>query len=140
MTAGAQKRILVVEDDNDVRFLVAEELEQHGYAVVEARNGLEALDAVAKEWPSAILLDMRMPLMDGWHFVRELRKRYGRVAPLVVMTAAANASERAREVDANDWLAKPFELDAVVETVERVLKKAIRGQPSAEASAPQTER
>lgn len=125
MAAGAVReptRILVVEDDNDVRFLVSEELEQHGYVVAQARNGLEALDAVAEEWPNVILLDMRMPIMDGWRFVSELRKRYGRVAPLVVMTAAANAGERAREVEANGWLAKPFELDAVVEAVEQAMR------------------
>lgn len=126
MTAGAlhaPKRVLVVEDDNDVRFLVAEELQEHGYAVAQARNGLEALEAVAEEWPSVILLDMRMPIMDGWRFVSELRKRYGRVAPLVVMTAAANAGERAREVDADGFLAKPFELEAVIEAVERALSE-----------------
>lgn len=125
MAAGAVReptRILVVEDDNDVRFLVSEELEQHGYVVAQARNGLEALAAVAEEWPNVILLDMRMPIMDGWRFVSELRKRYGRVAPLVVMTAAANAGERAREVEANGWLAKPFELDAVVEAVEQAMR------------------
>ncbi len=121
-TDATANRVLLVEDDEDLRFLVADELEQHHYVVTQAANGLEALEAIEHEWPSVILLDMRMPLMDGWRFVSELRKRYGRVAPLVVMTAATDARERALSVDANGWLAKPFELDAVLEAVEHAIR------------------
>lgn len=118
---NAPKHILVVEDDMDVRFLLAAELEQHGYSVEQAANGLEALNAITTARPHVILLDMRMPVMDGWHFVTELRSRFGRVAPIVVMTAAADPRARAREVGADAWLAKPFELVDVLAAVKKLL-------------------
>src|SRR5262249_17825658 len=111
------KRVLVVEDDEDLRFIVVAELEGHGHLVEQAENGLQPLDAVEHAWPDLILLDMRMPVMDGWRFVSELRKRYGRVVPIVVMSAAADARARAREVGAEACLAKPFELTALIDAV-----------------------
>jgi DNA-binding response OmpR family regulator len=120
-SARTMKRVLVVEDDSDVRFLVSATLQEHGFQVDEAENGLVALEAVGRARPNVILLDMRMPIMNGWTFVSELRKRWGRTPPLVVMTAATDARERAREVAADAWLAKPFELDALVDTVDGVL-------------------
>jgi CheY-like chemotaxis protein len=115
---GVRKRVLVVEDDDDLRWIVAAELEERGHDVAQAADGLQALDAVVRAWPDLILLDMRMPVMDGWRFVSELRRRFGRVAPIVVMSAAADARERAREVGAQACLAKPFDLAALLAVVD----------------------
>lgn len=92
-----------------------------GHRVRTAPDGRAALAAVAAEMPGVILLDMRMPVMNGWEFAREFRSRYGRACPIVVVTAAENARLRAEEIGAEDWLAKPFDLDDVLYTVERQL-------------------
>ena len=115
----SSKPVLVVDDEADIRNVVVFLLEEEGYEVRTARDGQEALERVAEELPAAILLDMKMPRMDGWQFAREFRSRYGRRAPLIVMTAAENAGQRADEVQADDYVGKPFELDELVRTLRR---------------------
>jgi CheY-like chemotaxis protein len=75
--------------------------------------------------PGVILLDMRMPGMNGWDFAREFRARHGRACPIVVVTAAENARARAEEIGAEGWLSKPFELEDVLATVERHLAASV---------------
>jgi urea transport system substrate-binding protein len=101
--------ILLIEDDDDLREVEVGILERAGFRVVAAREGREALDLCAREMPSVIFLDMRMPGMDGWAFAREFRARYDHSAPIVVITAAANAEKRAEEIAADGALGKPFE-------------------------------
>jgi CheY-like chemotaxis protein len=103
--------VLVVDDDADMLAMIDLVLGAEGYKVVTAANGAEALKRIAEEQPSLILLDMRMPVMDGWRFAEEFRARYKRRAPIVVMTAAENAKARAEEIQAEGSLAKPFDLD-----------------------------
>ncbi len=78
------------------------------------------------------ILDMRMPGMNGWEFAREFRRRYGRSVPIVVVTAAENARARAEEIEADGWLAKPFDLDDVVAAAARHAgRPAAHGSPAA---------
>ena len=111
--------VLVVEDDLDLLGLVELLLQDAGHRVRTASNGVEALDRVAEEMPALILLDMRMPVMNGWEFAREFRARHGRACPIVVVTAAENARLRAAEIEAEGFLAKPFDLDDVLRMVAR---------------------
>ncbi len=111
--------ILVVDDDPALRQTVSAILIDEGYPVAEAADGAEALECVERLRPSLILLDMRMPVLDGWGFARTLRARDIRV-PIVVMTAARDAQRWAEEIAADDWLAKPFELLDLLATVERL--------------------
>ncbi|MFL5320889.1 MAG: response regulator [Myxococcaceae bacterium] len=113
--------ILVVEDDPDLADLELMVLRAAGYQARSASNGAEALDAVAQQTPSLILLDMLMPVMDGWRFARAFRAGYGRDTPIVVITAAEHAEQRAAEVGAQAVLAKPFELDELLRAVARFL-------------------
>ncbi len=122
------RSVLVVEDDPDLVELVGEILGDAGYQVASAADGLEALQRVEAEMPGVILLDMRMPRMNGWEFAREFHARYDRTCPIVVITAAENARERAEEIGAEDWIAKPFDLEQIVAAVERLL-----GPPAAAA-------
>ncbi len=115
MTAG----VLVVEDDGDLLGLVEMLLQDAGYRVRTASDGVQALERVSEEMPGLIFLDMRMPRMNGWEFAREFRARHGRACPIVVVTAAENAQLRAAEVEAEGWLAKPFELDDVLRMAAR---------------------
>jgi CheY-like chemotaxis protein len=117
MTEADPKQILVVDDEEAIRDILNFALEQEGYQVVTAANGAEALDALGHGLPGLILLDMKMPVMDGWTFTRELRARYGREVPVVVLTAAPDAQSRAREIDAAGWLGKPFDLDVLMQVV-----------------------
>ena len=108
--------VLVVDDDPGIRELVVQTLHFEGYEVAEASNGSEALDRIAEALPRVMLLDMRMPVLDGWGVARELKVR-GLTLPVVVMTAAQDARRWATEIGADSYLAKPFELDDLVATV-----------------------
>ncbi len=119
MSAG--REVLVVEDDPDMAAVVQMIVAEAGYQVRTAGDGAEALERIAERMPGVILLDMRMPVMDGWEFAREFGARFGRAAPIVVITAAENARARAEEIGADGWLEKPFELDEVVRMVSRFL-------------------
>jgi CheY-like chemotaxis protein len=110
--------VLVVDDDTSILDTVSAILSGEGYDVVSAASGQEALDAVARKRPVVILLDMRMPGMDGWAVARALRSQ-GISVPIVVMTAAESAKRWADEVGAEGYLAKPFGLDDLLTTVQR---------------------
>lgn len=111
--------ILVVDDDPTILATVSEALDFEGFPVITATNGAEALELVDRNWPSLVLLDMRMPVLDGWGFMRAVRER-GLNLTVVVMTAAADARRWAREIDAQGVLAKPFELDDLLGAVMRL--------------------
>ena len=112
--------VLVVEDDFDLAEVVQHMLEHNGFTATLAANGQEALDAVAVSMPSVILLDMLMPVMDGWEFARQFAARHGNAAPIVVVSAAENALDRAGEIGATEAVTKPFEGRKLIETIRRV--------------------
>ena len=108
--------ILVVDDDPDLREFLRLMLTSMGFEVTSAANGQEALDDMEGHDPDLILLDMKMPVMNGWEFCRALEGRDSR-PPIVVLTAAPDPAGRAAEVHAEGWLGKPFEyadLEAIV--------------------------
>lgn len=118
MAEATAAPILVVEDDADIRATIAAILEMEGYAVELASNGEEAIKVVSHRRPSLVLLDMRMPVLDGWGFARVLRERGVRV-PIIVMTAAQDAGRWAREIGAQGYIAKPFDLGDLLSQVEQ---------------------
>ncbi|HVO18839.1 MAG TPA: response regulator [Anaeromyxobacter sp.] len=124
------RSVLVVEDDLDLVGLMEMVLTDAGYEVRTAGDGRRALERVTEGMPGLVLLDMRMPVMNGWEFAREFRSRYGRACPIVVVTAAENAQLRAAEIEAEGWLAKPFELDDVLRLVARFLPERGAAPPA----------
>jgi CheY-like chemotaxis protein len=116
-----QVPILVVDDDEPLRTMMQLALEDEGYPVVSASDGAEALEAVQAQRPRLILLDMRMPRVNGWEFAAAYRKLPGPHAPIVVVTAGHDAAQKAREIAADDHLGKPFDLDQLFAVVERHL-------------------
>ncbi len=106
----------MVDDDPSIVAVITDILSAEGHEVVSAENGQEALAKVNGE--SLVLLDMRMPVLDGWEFARRFRAS-GKRSPIVVMTAAENARRWADEIGADGYLAKPFEIDALIAAVER---------------------
>lgn len=87
-----------------------------GYEVATAANGQEALAELQRDLPSLVLLDMCMPVMDGWRFAEEVRQQ-GIAVPIVVMTAAQDASRWAAEIGADGYVAKPFDIDDLLSAV-----------------------
>jgi two-component system chemotaxis response regulator CheY len=106
--------ILVVDDDASIRDLIGMALTHEGYEVQAASHGAAALEIIGRTRPSVILLDMRMPVMDGWEFARAYRELPGPHVPIIVLTAARDAGHRAAEIKAEGFLGKPFDLDELL--------------------------
>lgn len=115
---GDQPCVLVVDDDPNILLTVRAILEFEGYRVETATNGAEGLSKAMEIQPGLILLDMRMPVMDGWGFASRMKEN-GVELPIVVITAARDASRWAREIGAVGHLDKPFDLLDLLDIVER---------------------
>jgi CheY-like chemotaxis protein len=114
--------VLVVEDDSDIRQALLEVLQDHAYEAVSAGNGQEALERLhgAATTPCLILLDMMMPVMDGWAFrAAQASDPDLRSIPVVVLTAHASAPRVAKDMDAAGFLRKPVKLDTLLATVQK---------------------
>jgi two-component system, chemotaxis family, chemotaxis protein CheY len=111
--------ILVVDDDPSIRETVKAILDLEGYVVVTATDGQDALRVIEQAQPALVVLDMRMPIMDGWSFAEALAGR-GVHVPILVMTAAQNARTWAREIGAAGYVAKPFEIPELLDAVARL--------------------
>jgi CheY-like chemotaxis protein len=115
-------RILVIDDDPDIGYLVQLTLEVQGYEVVVKEDGLRGLAAAQHQRPDAIVLDLMMPVMDGYEVLRQLRSDYRTSdVPVVVLTAVAlkEAAEQVQRAGASACLTKPFvpeELSAALST------------------------
>ncbi len=117
----APKRILIVEDDFMIRETIAELLREEGYEITCAPNGLEALRLLADGAPpDLILLDLMMPIMNGWELRHALAldPRLAHI-PVVVISAGSTGSERASAMGADGFLPKPFEMQSLLATVGR---------------------
>jgi len=111
--------VLVVDDDPVIVATTVELLAFEGYPVQTATNGAEALEEVERHRPDIVLLDMGMPVMDGWSFVRELHARHIDLQ-ILVMTAARDAQASADAIQAQGFLPKPFKLDQLLTQMERL--------------------
>lgn len=117
-----KQTILLVDDEKDLLLLIKEELEEHNYHVLSAENGQVALDIISQEGvPDLILLDMSMPVMNGWTFSQLFADNYGRSCPIVIMTAADDSETRAMEIGADSYLGKPFDMETLIKVVESIL-------------------
>ncbi|MBW2086506.1 MAG: sigma-54-dependent Fis family transcriptional regulator [Deltaproteobacteria bacterium] len=118
-----QKRIMVVDDEPAHRLMLKAHLEEAGFAILEAGTGEEALDLVASEALDLILLDLRMPGMDGLEVLENLSDS-GLPAPVIIMTAygSINSAVKALKMGAEDYLTKPLDTDELLLKIEKVLK------------------
>ncbi|MFA7612925.1 MAG: response regulator [Candidatus Caldatribacteriota bacterium] len=115
-----KKNILVVEDDNSIRELLVEFLESEGYAVDSAHNGQEGINLLKEKTPDLILVDLMMPVMDGYAFrTEQLKHETWKNILTVVMSAETNAREKMKKFNVTAFLSKPVELDTILQTVER---------------------
>jgi CheY-like chemotaxis protein len=113
----AAARILIVDDDESIRQIVGICLSDEGYDVFEAPDGKVALELVQRLLPDLILLDLRMPVLDGWEFGRRYRALPGPHAPIVAFVAALNAEEECADLETVGVITKPFDLDDLLRAV-----------------------
>jgi len=116
-----KRRILVVDDEQTIRELLTIILEGEGYEVACAAEGAEALRLTRTTAHDVILLDLKMPDMDGPEFARRYRAAGGR-APILVITAMRAAETEAASIERSIYLAKPFELQALLDSVKACLE------------------
>lgn len=114
--------VLVVDDDPDILEALSEILEAEGFEIRRARNGKEALERLEPNPPQLILLDLMMPVMDGWEFAQRMKQRPSVAGiPIIVLSADRNVGNKAAEIGAVGHLAKPFELNDLLDMVRRAL-------------------
>lgn len=120
-----QKRILVADDEEDYVTALQIALEAEGYECITARDGQQALDKAKKERPDLIILDVMMPKMNGYKVSRLLKfdVKYEKI-PIIMLTARAQEKDRniGKDTGADEYVTKPFDIDALVELVAKYLK------------------
>jgi two-component system, cell cycle response regulator DivK len=118
------KTVLLVEDNEDNRTVYRTILEHFGYHVIEARNGEDGIRMAREESPHLILMDISIPVIDGWEATRILKEdEQTKQIPIIALTAHALATDRAKatEVGCDGYLAKPCEPRRVVAEVEKFI-------------------
>ncbi len=122
--------VLLVDDEDATRLKVACRLEDAGYEVVEASNGLEGLQGFYRNRPTLVVLDVAMPEMDGWQVLQRIREVSN--VPVLMLTAVKQEHEKIRGLDegADDYITKPFSGDELVARVKAIIRRA--NQPNDE--------
>jgi len=116
------KKILVVDDQFGIRILLNEIFQKAGYQTFQAANGAQALALVKKEEPELVILDMKIPGMDGLEILKRIKKDYENIK-VIIMTAYGELDmiQEAMEVGAVTYFSKPFDIDELMETVRTQL-------------------
>ncbi len=116
-------RILIVDDEKNMRWVLGEALKSDGFEVLEAVNGKEALDAVAEQPPDIMVLDHRMPAPDGMEVLQRVRAN-GHTFPIIMLTAHGNVQTavEAMKAGANEYLTKPFDLEELKLAIDKALR------------------
>lgn len=120
---GMKERILIVDDQLGIRLLLKEILQKEGYSTFQAANGYQAIEITKKENPDLVLLDMRLPEMNGIEILQELKK----ISPdirVIIMTAYGEQEliDTAKNIGILDYITKPFE----IEEIRRIVKEKIK--------------
>ena len=118
-----KSNILIIEDNEQNLYLVTFILEKYGHNVIQARNGQAGIDIVKDTCPDLVLLDIQLPIMDGYHVARELRKILGDAIPIIAITSYAvpGDREKAMEAGCSDYITKPINPDTFMTGIEQYL-------------------
>jgi DNA-binding response OmpR family regulator len=130
-----ESRILVIDDDDDIRGLVRTLLERLGAEIKEASNGRDGLREFHSWRPDLVVLDVSMPELDGWNVLERLRDMSE--VPVLMLTARGDELERVRglQAGADDYVVKPFGKQELVARVQALLRRAQRGGPAEESES-----
>ena len=123
--------VLVVDDDPAIRGLLSDALREEGYAVDLAAHGREALEAMRTRRPATVILDLMMPVMDGFAFIEAChRERLCVDVPIVMISAVQDALNRVSDMPVHACIAKPFDLDDLIRTVGHYAQPQRNGTPA----------
>jgi CheY-like chemotaxis protein len=118
---GEPRKVLVIDDDDALADVVRQVLRDAGYSVATVRHGAAALELTKHVAPDLILLDLSMPIMDGWSFLGQYRRSGHDGARIVLLTSNAQAPDIAHTLGADGYITKPFDVDDLVAIVRREL-------------------
>ncbi len=125
--------ILVVEDDADLRKILRLQLRSQGFEVREAENGAAGFAALREQTPDCVILDLMMPVMDGFGFLKRARCIDDlRSVPILILTASEDERNRIRgfQYQADAYMSKPYDLEALTAKVEELVAKSNAAQPA----------
>ncbi len=124
------EKILVVDDDINICELLRVYLVKEGYSVVTCNDGASAVEMVDTETPALVLLDIMLPILDGWQVCREVRKKSN--VPIIMLTAKSETFDKilGLELGADDYISKPFDTKEVIARVKAVLRRSASDESS----------
>ena len=129
------KKILIVDDEGELVLALKIRLQSRGYQVVTAGDGQKGLEVIQQENPHLVILDVLMPLMDGYTCLRQINARFGRgKLPIIVLTARDRLKDLFELEGIEDYVVKPFDHEDLLTRVERVLNKRLAQGKSPAAS------
>jgi DNA-binding response OmpR family regulator len=118
------KKILVVDDEEQLALAIQIRLKSKGYIVTLARDGKQALESIQRDPPDLIVLDVLMPVMDGYSCVREMNSRFGRSKfPVLILTARDRLKDLFELEGIEDYVIKPFDHEDLLVRIDRILKR-----------------
>jgi two-component system, OmpR family, alkaline phosphatase synthesis response regulator PhoP len=122
---NVKRKILVVEDENSIRYLLRSNLEYEGYEVIEADNGLNGLELAEKASPDLILLDLMLPQMSGMEVCKRLRST-GNTTPVIMLTARDQQMDKVigLKTGADDYITKPFDILELCARIEAIFRRS----------------
>lgn len=118
-----KSKILVIDDEEDIRMLIGFYLQKEGFEMIEAENGEEALEKIENEYIDLAIVDVMMPVMDGFTFVEEMREF--KDTPVIMLTAKSQSTDKLRgfSLGIDDYVTKPFDPDELIARVKTILKR-----------------
>ena len=126
------KKILVADDEQQLALAVKIRLQSRGYQVMTVQDGRQALEAIAQEHPDLVILDVLMPVMDGYSCLREINTRFGRgKIPVIVLTARDRMKDLFDLEGIEDYVIKPFDHEDLLARIDRAFKRRAENQPTA---------
>ena len=127
-----KSNILIIEDNEQNLYLVTFILEKYGYTVIPAHNGQAGIDIAKDNCPSLILLDIQLPVMDGYDVAKELRKILGDTVPIIAITSYAMPGDREKALKAgcSDYITKPINPDTFMTNIEQYLSSQAKSGDS----------
>jgi DNA-binding response OmpR family regulator len=125
---AAKARVLVADDNPDILFLLRTNLDAAGFETITATDGELALRAIEEQRPDVLLLDLMMPVLDGWGVLERLEEQ-GSDLPVIVVSASDSAAniQRATELGATGYVTKPFNLRGLIDMIHGVLGRGPEG-------------
>jgi len=119
-----QKQILIVDDEQQLALAIKIRLQSHGFQAETAGDGRQALEQIEQRRPDLIILDILMPVMDGYSCLREINRRYGRgKLPIVILTARDRMKDLFELEGIEDYVVKPFDHEDLLVRIDRIFKR-----------------